>query len=135
MKDLVRGGGKLLITADMAAARGNEKGKPGASPEVDPAFTKVVAAFSGDRRVTLGGKFGTSSLMRDGKVFAMFMKGRFVAKLSAAEVDRVVDAGDGEHLVMGKRKMNEWLAMAGGQRQWLSLAKSAYRFVAGPGGK
>jgi hypothetical protein len=139
MKDLVRGGGKLLITADMAAARGNEKGKPGASPEVDPAFTKVIAAFAADRRVTLGGKFGTSSLMRDGKVFAMFMQdhkgARFVAKLSAAEVNRVVNAGDGEHLVMGKRKMNEWLAMAGGQRQWLSLAKAAYRFVAGPGGK
>ena len=118
----------------MTAARGKPV-KQGASPEVDAAFTKVIAAFAGDRSVTLGGKFGTSSLMRDGKVFAMFMKGRFVAKLPAAEVDRVVDTGDGEHLVMGKRKMNEWLAMAGGQRRWLSLAKSAYRFVAGPGGK
>jgi hypothetical protein len=118
----------------MAAARGKTANQ-GASPDADPTFTKVIAAFAGDRQVTLGGKFGTTSLMRDGKVFAMFMKGRFVAKLPAAEVDRVVDSGDGEHLVMGKRKMNEWLAMAGGQRQWLALAKSAYRFVAGPGDK
>lgn len=122
----------------MPGAKG-KRVKTGASPEVDPAFTKVIAAFAGDRQVTLGGKFGTSSLMRDGKVFAMFMQGRrgarFVAKLPAAEVERLVDAGDGEHLVMGRRKMNEWLAMSGGQRQWLPLARSAYRFVAAPAGK
>jgi hypothetical protein len=122
----------------MAAARGKQP-KQGASPDVDPAFTKVIAAFAGDRSVTLGGKFGTTSLMRDGKVFAMFMQdhkgARFVAKLPADQVDRVVDGGEGEHLVMGKRKMNEWLAMAGGQRRWLPLAKSAYRFVAAPDGK
>jgi hypothetical protein len=109
--------------------------KQGVSPDVDPAFAKVIAAFADDRQVTLGGKFGTTSLMREGKVFVMFMKGRFVAKLPAAEVDGVVDSGEGEHLVMGKRKMSEWLAMTGGQRRWLPLARSAYRFVAGPHGK
>jgi hypothetical protein len=118
----------------MKAARGRSV-KQGVSPDIDPTFTKVIAAFAGDRQVTLGDKFGTTSLMRNGKVFAMFMKGRFVAKLPAAEVDRVVDGGEGEHLVMGKRKMSEWLAMTGGQRRWLPLAKSAYRFVAGSDSK
>jgi hypothetical protein len=114
----------------MAPAR-KKNVKQAASPQLDPAFTKVVQAFAGDRRVTVGGKFGSTSLMHDGKVFAMFMKGRFVAKLPAAEVNQVVDAGDGEHLVMGKRKMNEWVALRGAQRRWLPLARSAYRFVAG----
>jgi hypothetical protein len=113
-----------------------QKAKQGPTPNadagLDPAFSKVIAAFAGDRSVTLGGKFGTTSLMRDGKVFAMLMKGRFIAKLPAAEVDGVVgtSAGEAEHLVMGRRKMNEWLAITGGQRRWVPLARKAYEFVA-----
>jgi hypothetical protein len=95
----------------------------------DQAFTKVLAAFARDASVTTGGKFGSTSLMRNGKVFAMWMKGRFVAKLPAERVDQLRTEGVGENLVMGKRTMKEWVAIEGERALWPGLAREAYRCV------
>jgi hypothetical protein len=98
--------------------------------EVDPAFAKIVDAFARDREITVGGKFGSTSLMRRGKVFVMFMKGRFVAKLPAERVDALVSAGSGTNLVMGKRVMKEWVVISNDERgRWLPLAREAHASI------
>ena len=98
--------------------------------EVDPAFAKIVDAFTSERDITVGGKFGSTSLMRKGKVFVMFMKRRFVAKLPRERVDELVRAGTGTNLVMGKRVMKEWVVIADDDRaRWLALAREAHAAV------
>ena len=52
------------------------------TPEIDPSFLPVVAAFAEDSGVTRGKIFGSSSVLTvNGKIFAMLVKGKFVAKL------------------------------------------------------
>jgi hypothetical protein len=94
---------------------------------MDPTFAKVLEEYASDRAVTVGRKFGTTSLRREGKVFVMLMPAKFVARLPRGRVDELVAAGVGTNLVMGKRTMKEWLAVEGERRRWLSLAREAYR--------
>src|SRR6266487_3627260 len=51
---------------------------PGA---VDPRFARVIEAFAGDRQVSQTRMFGSVGLKVKSKVFAIFYKGKFVAKL------------------------------------------------------
>src|SRR5579863_8162496 len=75
---------------------------PGNAPtwmDADQKFAKVVAAFTGNDRVTYGGGtgFGSGALKTDGKIFAMISsKGVFVVKLPKARVDALVAKGAGE---------------------------------------
>jgi TfoX/Sxy family transcriptional regulator of competence genes len=57
------------------------------TPNVDPRFAQVVGAFARDRQVSYGKMFASMGLKINGKIFAMHVKGRFVAKLPRERVD------------------------------------------------
>jgi len=75
--------------------------------------------------------FSSSSVLSvNGKIFAMFVRGKFVAKLPRHRVDDLVISGRGKHFDPGHgRLMKEWIALAGEEPTWIELAKEAYRFV------
>jgi len=65
-----------------------------------------------------------------GKIFAMLVKGKFVAKLPKKRVDELVRLGKGENFDPGHgRLMKEWIALDGGTTSWVELAREAHRFV------
>ena len=101
--------------------------------EVDPAFAPVVAAFAKDRRVGIGKMFSSKSVLNvNGKIFAMFVRGRFVAKLPKARVDGLVSGGKGKPFDPGHgRLMKEWVELEGERTIWVKLAREARRFVEG----
>src|SRR2546423_806681 len=75
-------------------------GRRAAPADLDPAFAPVVAAFARDRRVGLGKMFSSESVLNvDGRIFAMFVKGQFVAKLPKGRV--VDDGAEGERVRRG----------------------------------
>ena len=99
---------------------------------VEAGYDRVVRAFARDREVTRGGKgFGSSGLKVNGKLFALLSsKGRFVAKLPKARVDALVRAGKGEYFDPGHgRLMKEWIALNGGDPDWVGIAREARKFV------
>lgn len=66
----------------------------------------------------------------NGKIFAMFGRGKFVAKLPKLRVDQLVEQGVGERFDPGHgRRMKEWIAIAGRKAAWVELAREAYQFV------
>jgi hypothetical protein len=98
---------------------------------IDPAFAPVAAAFAKDRDVALGRMFSSSSVLNvRGKIFAMFVKGKFVAKLPRERVDGLVRAGTGAYFDPGHgRLMKEWVALSSARASWVALAKEAHSFV------
>jgi TfoX/Sxy family transcriptional regulator of competence genes len=99
-------------------------------PEVDPRFARIADAFARDRQVTYGKMFASMGLKVNGKIFAMFVKGRFVAKLPKERVDELVRDGTGAYFDPGHgRLMKEWVALNDADELWLDLAKDAKRFV------
>jgi TfoX/Sxy family transcriptional regulator of competence genes len=98
--------------------------------EVDTNFAPVVAAFAKDRSVTAGKMMSSYGLRASGKIFAMFARGKFVAKLPKQRVDELVSGGIGERFDPGHgRLMKEWIAIESHTENWLDLAKEAYKFV------
>jgi TfoX/Sxy family transcriptional regulator of competence genes len=99
-------------------------------PEVDPAFMPVVAAFANMPDVSRGKMMSSYGLKVNGKIFAMFGRGKFVAKLPKKRVDDLVSGGVGEHFDPGHgRLMKEWVAIGAKAVNWVELAKEAYEFV------
>ncbi len=98
---------------------------------VDPSFAPVAAAFANDPRVTRKRMFSSDNVLNvKGKIFAMLVKGKFVAKLPKKRVDELVSDGTGEYFDPGHgRLMKEWVAVGAGRARWVALAKEAYRFV------
>src|SRR5713101_7522460 len=101
--------------------------------EVDAGFAPVVAAFAKNRDVSQKRMFSSDNVLNvNGKIFAMLVKGKFVAKLPKHRVDELVRDGDGEYFDPGHgRLMKEWVSVADGRGLWVDLAKEAYRFVKG----
>jgi len=99
--------------------------------EVHPSFAPVVAAFAGDRDVSQKRMFSSDNVLNvNGKIFAMLVKGKFVAKLPKQRVDELVSAGKGVYFDPGHgRLMKEWVAVGAGKVPWVELAREAYRFV------
>jgi hypothetical protein len=98
----------------------------------EASFAAIVAAFRDDRSVGQGRMFGAAGLEVHGKVFAMLVGGRLVAKLPAARVDEIIEAGSGERFDPGHgKRMKEWVAVPEGALVWLDIASEAYRFVKG----
>jgi TfoX/Sxy family transcriptional regulator of competence genes len=109
-----------------------EKKSPRNDEAMDPRFALVVQAFAADAQVTRGKMFGSIGLKVNGKVFAILVKGKFIAKLPRHRVDAIVAAGSGEYFDPGHgRPSKEWVSVAGEQPPWVELAKEAYRFVKG----
>ncbi len=109
------------------------KKQPTGSPDADPLFASIIAAFAADRTVTVGKMFGSVGLKVHGKVFAMVVKGKLVVKLPKERVEALVASAKGEFFDPGHgRLMKEWVAVAtGDKRSWLGLAKEAKRYVGG----
>jgi hypothetical protein len=65
-----------------------------------------------------------------GKIFAMMVKGRFVAKLPRDRVDDIVAGGFGIPFEPGPgRVMKEWVSVDAKGPPWIALAREAHRFV------
>ncbi len=73
--------------------------------EVDPKFAPVVEAFTGNRHVTLGKMMASYGLKVNGKIFAMFPRGKFVVKLLKMRVDELVSSGKGERFDPGHGRL------------------------------
>jgi len=96
------------------------------------AFSNLEARFSGDPRVTRGGRgFGATSLKLDGKIFAMLSPRQgFVVKLPRERVADLVSAGRGRPFEGRKGKsMKEWVVVDQPPARWFALAQEARVFV------
>ncbi len=75
-------------------------------------FQRVINAFAGDPQVTSGKMMGSVGLKVNGRIFAMLVKGKFVAKLPKDAVDELVQSGTGEYFEPGHgRLMKQWVAL------------------------
>src|SRR5262245_16043493 len=101
------------------------------TPAVDPIFAPVAETFRRDPRVTCGKMMASVGLKLDGQIFAMLVRGRFVAKLPKERVDELVESGAAERFDPRKdgRVMKEWAMLKGAKPPWVELAKEAHRFV------
>jgi hypothetical protein len=109
-----------------------------AAPGPDELYADLVESFAGTPGVTLpqrpfaaGGKFGSSALKVNDKIFAMLTGGRLVIKLPADRVAGLIAAGDGAPFDAGKGKpMKEWLAVdLQRHSRWEALTREALEFV------
>ena len=98
--------------------------------EIDPIFAPVAEAFAQIRDVSGGRMMSSYGLKVNGKIFAMFGRSKFVAKLPKARIDQLVKLGTGKRFDPGHgRLMKEWIAIAGAEAIWINLAREAYQFV------
>jgi hypothetical protein len=90
----------------------------------------IAAAFADDPSVELGRRFSSNSVLSvKGKIFCMFTRGSFVAKLPRTRVDALIAAGAGTNFDPGHgRLMKEWIAIAPGS-DCIELAREAYSYV------
>jgi hypothetical protein len=117
-------------TATTTRKRAQALKKKDPTGDVDVRFSPVVRAFANNRHVRYGKMFASNGLKVNGRIFAMFVKGNFVAKLPKQRVDELVRAGKGTHFDPGHgRLMKEWVAMAGDSGSWVDLAHEAEQFV------
>ena len=100
---------------------------------MDPGYAVVAKAFARDRQVTTGKVMASVGLKVKGKILAMLVRGRFVAKLPKARVDELVRSGAGEYFDPRGDGwlMKEWVVLAGTKTPWIELAREARRFVRG----
>jgi hypothetical protein len=105
-------------------------GSSSTAPKIalDPRFAPVARAFARHRDVTQGKLFTATALKVNGKIFAMFPRGRFVVKLPKSRVDELVESGNGQRFGPGKRVMKEWVAVDA-ECDWIAFAREAYAFV------
>jgi len=103
------------------------------SPAIDPRFAPVIEAFARHREVSSGKMMASVGLRVNGKIFAMIVRGKFVAKLPKPRVDEIVESGAGERFDPrgDGRLMREWVVLRGEKPSWVELAKEAHRFVSG----
>jgi TfoX/Sxy family transcriptional regulator of competence genes len=99
--------------------------------ELDPSFAAVAQAFAKDPLVTSGKMMSSFGLEVGGKIFAMMVRGAFVAKLPKNRVEQLVSAKKGSYFDPRRdgRVMKEWISIADRRAPWLDLAREAYRFV------
>jgi hypothetical protein len=106
---------------------------PGRAVSAD-LFEAAAAPVLRDRRVARARMFGVEGLRVAGKVFAMVVKGRLVAKLPAGRVLELVDSGAGAPFDPGHgRTMKEWVSVDPARADWGAIAPEALGFVASEG--
>jgi hypothetical protein len=117
------------ITKKQSATQKKVKGpRPG---EIAPSLAPVVAGFARNRQVIRKRMFSSENVLTvKQKIFAMFTRGKFVAKLPKALVDDIVSAGQGERFNLGHgRLMKEWAAFETQTESWVAVALEAYELV------
>ena len=84
-----------VMPAKARPGRRAKAGKPkAAAVTLDPAFQPVAAAFAKDPEVGRGRMFSSNSVLNvNGKIFAMFVRDSFVAKLPKTRVAEMVSTG------------------------------------------
>ena len=92
----------------------------------------MVRAFAGEPGVTVVPGWGQGGIVlkRGGKIFAMLVRGQFVAKLPKARVDALVDSGAGVRFDPRRdgRVMKEWVPVeVGAARQWVEPGARGFR--------
>ena len=97
-------------------------------------FEDLVDELIGTEGVTPprgGSGFGRSALRFQGKIFAMYVRGRLVVKLPAGRVTALIAAGEGVHFDANKgTPMREWLSLdPDSGLPWLPLATEALDFA------
>jgi hypothetical protein len=107
---------------------------PTPDPTAAERFEDLVGEFRDTEGVVLprgGGGFGRSALRYHGKIFAMFVRGDLVVKLSEQQVDELVSAGHGERFTANKgTPMREWFCAAPDcPLPWSALAADALSFA------
>lgn len=101
-----------------------------AALEIHATFRPVVDAFASHRDVTGGKMMSSYGLKVYGKIFAMFGRKQFVAKLPKERVDALLSTGTNTRFDPGQgRLMKEWVVVPHGKADWVELAKEAYDFV------
>jgi hypothetical protein len=96
----------------------------------DARFAPVAAAFLDHPDVTAGTMMSSYGLKVNGKIFAMYGREKFVAKLPKPRVDELASSSIGERFNPGHgRLMKEWIAIREHSDHWIELAREAYAFV------
>jgi hypothetical protein len=99
----------------------------------DPRYEDLIDELMGEPGVTPphGRGFGRSAVRFNGKIFAMFVRGRLVLKLPADRVDEMIAAGHGIRFDANKgTPMREWLSLdPASDEPWLPLAREALSFA------
>ena len=107
-----------------------KKTRASEEPGIDARFAPVAQAFAKVADVDAGRLFSSYGLKVNGKIFAMFGRGRFVVKLPQERVDEFMKAKKAKRFDPGHgRVMKEWASFKDGEDEWVSLAREAYRFV------
>lgn len=96
------------------------------------AFDAVVRALQDGDQVEFGRMFGSATLKRHGKVFAMAVKGDLVVKVPAPRAAELVATGDASYFDPGHgRPSRQWVAVPPtSSLDWLVLATEAHDLVA-----
>ena len=101
-------------------------------------FGDLCQLLAGVPGVTLpqgGSGFGRAALRYQGRIFAMFVRGRLVLKLPAPRIDTLVEASRGDRFDANKgTPMKEWFSPAPeitDDAEWESLAREALTFAQG----
>jgi TfoX/Sxy family transcriptional regulator of competence genes len=90
----------------------------------------VFEAFAHYRDVTGGKMMSSYGLKVNGKIFTMFGRKQFVAKLPKVRVDALVEEVVGKNFDPGHgRLMKEWVVVGDDGPNWLDVAKEACEFV------
>lgn len=106
------------------------------SKNLEQRYDELVDEFVRVKGVTPPGEtagFGSGALRINGKIFAMFVRGRLVLKLPKVRVDELVEAGEGVRFDANKgTPMKEWLSLDPSSRlAWRPLSEEAFAFVSG----
>lgn len=98
---------------------------------VDRRFAKCIAEFRRATQAGLPGRFGSTGLRVNGKIFAMAAQGTLVVKLPRPRVDELVESGRGERFDPGHgRVMREWFVVTSSNLAWVELTREAHAYVA-----
>jgi hypothetical protein len=95
------------------------------------AYKTLVETLTEYPEVTQSQKSGFGSgLRKDGKVFAMLVKGKLCVKLPEQLVEEVLVKGEGELYMSGGRPTKDWVLIdSDDEERWLALANSAMDYV------
>ncbi len=101
--------------------------------DIPAEFAPVASSFADTRDVTIerGWRSDSLTLKASGKIFAMHVEGKLVAKVPRDRVDELVRDGIGVRFDPrgDGRVMNEWVAIATHDSKWMTVAREAYAFV------